>query len=410
VVRAQLFDIGVGDTAFPFLLFVSQAIAEEVLGAHRTVREQTGTAFSGGHYPQTFLLADLSAVGPEPGAVNVYLNRTGPLLLFPLGHPARGASSRCGNALTPPQKPPTESSGAETVSLAELQALCEEATDGQVLLSDAVWATAFRVHHRRALRYRTGRVFLAGDAAHIHSPASAQGMNTGIQDAVNLGWKLALVCRGLAPDALLDSYDVERRPVAEFVLRFTDRVFTASTSSRSLAQAARTHVVPRMLPWALRFRAGRAMAFRTVSQLGIRYSNSPAIEPGQPLSRSSPRPGDRLPDVRDGRQTWLHEVLTVPAFHLLLCGPAEAWDTSEVAALGKRHGRLLIVHRLLHDGDSPAGPDVLLDPARRALALLRVRGSAHLLVRPDGHIGYRADNNDVAGVGRYLTRVLSCRS
>ncbi len=103
VVRAQLFDIGVGDTAFPFLLFVSQAITEEVLGAHRTVREQTGTAFSGGHYPQTFLLADLSAVGPEPGAVNVYLNRTGPLLLFPLGHPARGASSRCG--ARPPGRP-----------------------------------------------------------------------------------------------------------------------------------------------------------------------------------------------------------------------------------------------------------------------------------------------------------------
>ena len=103
---------------------------------------------------------------------------------------------------------------------------------------------------------------------------------------------------------------------------------------------------------------------------------------------------------------WLHEVLAVPAFHLLLCGPADAWDAGAVAAFEQRHGELLLVHYLAADDRSPADPDVLLDPDRRALALLCVRGSAHLLVRPDGHIGYRADNSDVAGVERYLARGL----
>ena len=104
-------------------------------------------------------------------------------------------------------------------TLEELQSLSDAFTGGELRLRDPVWLTHFRLHHRQAERYRTGRIFLAGDAAHVHSPAGAQGMNTGIQDAWNLGWKLALVSRGAAHPVLLDSYEPERLPVGRFVLR-----------------------------------------------------------------------------------------------------------------------------------------------------------------------------------------------
>jgi 2-polyprenyl-6-methoxyphenol hydroxylase-like FAD-dependent oxidoreductase len=133
-----------------------------------------------------------------------------------------------------------------------LQALVDAFTDGGLRLHDPVWLTYFGLQHRHAARYRTGRVFLAGDAAHVHSPAGAQGMNTGIQDAWNLGWKLALVSRGVADEALLDTYDAERRPVGRFVVRFTDRAFTVATSTNPLVRALRTRLVPRVLPWRCR--------------------------------------------------------------------------------------------------------------------------------------------------------------
>jgi len=455
-VRARLFDIGLDDTAFPFLLFVSQAETEAVLGehlaghgvrverdlrfvgyrtvegglactlrrrdgleelvycrylagcdgAHSAVREQTGIRFVGGRYPQTFLLADLDAHGLQPGSAHAFLTGRGPLLFFPLEHPApwRMIAMRP----DPDRSADTARTGSETgaVSLAELQELCDQATGGRLRLREPVWATAFRVHHRHAERYREGRVFLAGDAAHIHSPAGAQGMNTGIQDAWNLGWKLALVCRGVSPEPLLDSYEDERRPVGRFVLRFTDRAFTAATSTNRAVRVARTHLAPRLLPVVLRFRPGRAYAFRTITQLGIRYRHGSAIAPSPRWAARRPHAGDRLPDARvtrDARPTWLHEAVSAPAFHLLLCGPQANWNASAVLALTERYAGLLACHLL----DRSPGPEVLVDPAGDALARLRVRGNAALLVRPDGHIAQRTDGRDLTAVQDHLARWLT---
>ncbi|NYJ04271.1 FAD-dependent monooxygenase [Petropleomorpha daqingensis] len=420
VVHAPLFDVGAGDTAYPFLLFVSQAETEAVLaehlthrgiairrgvrlesfhqdgdrllctlrdpdgaagtvaarwvvgcdGARSTVREQAGIAFTGGRYPQTFCLADLSADGLEDGAVNTYLSAGGPLFFFPLGSPAPWRLITFVPDGGPRDGP---------IPLDRVQQLVDDATAGTVHVHDPVWTSAFRVSHRGARHYRAGRAFLAGDAAHVHSPAGAQGMNTGIQDAVNLGWKLGLVCRGVAPEELLDSYDAERRPVGEEVLRFTDRAFTAATSNAGLVRLARTRLVPYVLPSALRLRPARRLAFRTVSQLGIRYRRSPAV---QPAAGPKPRPGDRLPDVRIG-QRWLSEELDGPAFTLLTCGVG-AGD------LPDRFAPWLAVRTL--EG-----------AAARTLGL---RGSGWLLVRPDGHVAARGTGVGLAGAEDYLARSL----
>jgi 2-polyprenyl-6-methoxyphenol hydroxylase-like FAD-dependent oxidoreductase len=443
-----LFDMGMTDTAYPFLLFLPQAETEQALvdhlaghavpvhwntrftgwttssdgrlladvvgpdgahqvearylvgcdGAHSAVRDGAGIGFTGGRYPQTFLLADADADGIEPGTVHVWFGPHGPAFFFPLRHPAawRLITARPESGHDPDGGEPV---GSEAVDVAELQAVVDSATAGTVRLGPPVWSTAFRLHHRQATTYRDGPVFLAGDAAHIHSPAGAQGMNTGIQDAVNLGWKLALVCRGDAHESLLDTYDLERRPVGAFVLRFTDRAFTAATATSPVVRLARTHLAPRILALANRLPRARALAFRTVSQLDVRYPDSLGAElpeggrPRRTIRAPRPRAGERLPDVRiDGR--WFHDLLTGAAFHLVLLGPHTAWDGPALDALQQRYGDLLRTHHL---------PDV--SPATRTA--WGVRGSSHLLVRPDGYVAHRREGTDLVGVAELLGRWLT---
>src|SRR5262249_13349574 len=150
-------------------------------------------------------------------------------------------------------------------ALGDLQAVVDGATGGEVRLHDPVWLTHFRLHHRQARRYREHRILLAGDAAHIHSPVGGQGMNTGLQGAWNLGWKLALVAKGRAANDLLDTYQAERWPVGRQLLRYTDRAFGLFTrvmsSSRSGAWFRRA-VVARVVPWVFRSPRLRGLAFR----------------------------------------------------------------------------------------------------------------------------------------------------
>jgi 2-polyprenyl-6-methoxyphenol hydroxylase-like FAD-dependent oxidoreductase len=448
-VRIRLFRLGLADTAYPFLLFVSQAETEQVLndhlavrgvrvergvelaaftadpvgvtctlrhadgrteqvrarylvgcdGAASTVRRQAGIPFRGGAYPQTFALADLEVDGGMDGdTAYAWLGEVGLVFFFPLGRPASWRLLGMH---------PTLQGRGDLVrpSLEELQTLADTFTGGRLRLRDPVWLTYFRLAHRHASRYRAGRVFLAGDAAHVHSPAGAQGMNTGIQDAWNLGWKLALVARGLAEEALLGSYDAERRPVGRSVVRFTDRAFAVATSTNPLLRALRTQLLPRLLPLALRFDRGLAYGFRTVSQLGIGYRQSHAVQDGRPALRRGPRAGDRLPDARiarDGQDCWLGEALAAPRFHLLLCGSSRDWDARQLTALRSRHPDTLAVHHLSRQ----VAPGALHDVDGQALARLGVIRTAQYLVRPDGHIGYRCGGTDLDGLEQYLDRWL----
>jgi hypothetical protein len=290
------------------------------------------------------------------------------------------------------------------LTVANMQAILDRRTAGTgIRLHEPQWSSLWRANVRLADRYREGRVFLAGDAAHIHSPAGGQGMNTGIQDACNLGWKLAVVDRGVADPALLDSYENERRPVGAFVLRFTDRATAIATSPHPLFRLLRTHLAPRLAPLALRSKRGRAWAYRTLAQLAIAYQHSAAVEEGTPALRRGARAGHRLPDTRvnrDGQEIWLQEAIATPAFHLLLCGPAATWNNDELATLEDRSRGLVRVHRLARE---PAA-GVLHDTHGRAFDRLGVERTATYLIRPDGHIGYRSAGPTLSGVERYLAR------
>jgi 2-polyprenyl-6-methoxyphenol hydroxylase-like FAD-dependent oxidoreductase len=452
-----LFDLGLADTAYPYLLFLSQAHTERVLadhlsalditvergvelaglqqdpegvtaalrhddgheeqiraryvvgcdGAHSTVRGAAGIGFHGGAYPQTFVLADTEADGLGPDAAHAFLSGPGILFFFPLGSPAawRLLAMRRPDELTAPDAP---------VSLDQVQALADTYTGGAVRLRDPVWMTNFRIHHRVATSYRAGPVFLAGDAAHIHSPAGAQGMNTGIQDAVNLGWKLAYTLRGLAIPGVLDTYEPERAPVGRMVLRFTDRAFRIATSTNPLVRLARNSIAPALIPLALGPRAARAYVFRTLAQLNVRYRSSRLSLEGPQTPPRGPKAGDRLPDapiVESGRPSSLQAATAGPGWHLLRAGPAAAWPAGDTVAMPPE----LVTTHHLGTGVPPdagaqsgvAGPRrVLHDPdgvAFRRLGLAAT-DTAVYLVRPDGYIGYRSGGPDLAGAVAYLGR------
>jgi hypothetical protein len=334
-------------------------------------------------------------------------------MFFPLGRPTTWRVIAMSGGTASPSRTDQDASDTpftDELSIAELQDVVDGATGGGVRLRDPAWLSHFRLHHRQAARYRDGRVFLAGDAGHIHSPVGAQGMNTGIQDAWNLGWKLALVVAGSADPALLDSYEAERWPVGRALLESTDRlfgVFTRSMSSSAAAAWVRRVVVARLLPRVMRAERIRAVAFRFVSELGIQYRASIAVIEGTPRLGNGPRAGNRLPDATvtlDGQSTTLQRELGGPHFHLLLCGSTDGWQSraAELTDIAERHGDVLRVHRLTRS----AAPGVMTDESGDALSRLGAREAAQYLIRPDGYVAYRCAGTTLGGAETYLARWL----
>jgi 2-polyprenyl-6-methoxyphenol hydroxylase-like FAD-dependent oxidoreductase len=205
-------------------------------GANSVVRGLSGIQFQGAPYEHVFFVADTQVTGPMvPDELNVYLWRRGFHLFFPL----RGGKEhwRVVGIVPPALR------GKDDLKLDDVvPSLREEAGTG-LSFQGCSWFSTYRIHHRRAERFRDRRCFLSGDAAHIHSPVGAQGMNTGLQDAYNLAWKLALVVSGTAGPALLDSYEAERIPVARSLLSTTDRGFSLIVSDSRLAQLFRTRLL-----------------------------------------------------------------------------------------------------------------------------------------------------------------------
>ncbi len=253
-------------------------------GARSMVRETIGTGFAGGTYRQIFYVADVEAAGPAlDGELHVDLDEADFLAVFPLAGEGRG---RLIGTVRDERADDPERLKFEDVSDRAIKNL-------KVQVEKVNWFSTYRVHHRVTEHFRKGRAFLLGDAAHIHSPAGGQGMNTGIGDAINLAWKLAAVLQGCAPDSLLDSYEAERIGFAPRLVATTDRVFSFATAEGALADLLRTRVAPLLIPTAVAFGPVREFLYRTVSQITLNYR-------GSPLSRGAAghvHGGDRLPWV-----------------------------------------------------------------------------------------------------------------
>ena len=284
-------------------------------GARSTVRNQLQLAFKGGTYENRFYVADVEVVGDIPVApqeVSVCLWRESFLGFFPMkGTPGR---FRIVGAL------PDELQNKEVIEFEDIRKearIMGFAKETGFDLRDSLWHSVYKLHHRHVEQMSVGRAFLLGDAAHIHSPAGGQGMNTGIQDAFNLAWKLAYVLKGWSPPKLLATYHDERYPVAKALIQTTDRGFSIATSKRALPKFLRMVVAPLVFPLVIRFSFLRKRVFRLISQIGVAYLKSPLSRAKSLPKAKHLKAGQRCPDVLLADGSRLHPRLQQGDFFLL---------------------------------------------------------------------------------------------
>ncbi|SFW92015.1 2-polyprenyl-6-methoxyphenol hydroxylase [Amycolatopsis australiensis] len=326
-------------------------------GGHSTVRKQAGIAFEGETREEVrMIVADVAVDGLDRDSWHMWQHADGLVNLCPL--PSTGVFQYQA-AVAPGQD--------ADLRLANLQAVLERRTGRtDIRLHAPAWSSLWRANVRLAERYRAGRVFLAGDAAHIHSPAGGQGMNTGVQDAYNLGWKLAAG----APAALLGSYEAERRPVAAGVLALSDE---------RLARAIEQQSIP-------------IHRDASTTQLAVNYCGS-ALARDDRDDTAPLRAGDRAPDApglatAEGERR-LFDLTRGGRFTLLDFGGAPASD-------GMRTFRVVA---------DPAGPGEIADTAGHLAAAYGAGGRTLVLIRPDGYVGLISDAGDASAVREYLAGI-----
>ena len=392
-------------------------------GARSVVRKGLGLTFEGGEYEERFLIADLR-VGwamPEDEGV-IHLTPEGPLIGLPLPGTHRWRLIDATGMVD------SDDPGRIVERFREL---VDRYVQPDAAVEDPAWTSAFHLHRRVVDRFRAGRCFVAGDAAHLHSPAGGQGMNTGIQDAFNLAWKLALVVRGRASESLLDSYEAERLPVARAVLKGTDRMTRLVTLRGHVSKEVRNALMAVLAE----FDPFRRRVALGVSELAVAYRGSPIVaedragllhalrpHPGEPGLRdyldfgSGPRPGDRAPDVPLGAIR-LFDVLAEPRHTLLLFegastppGPdADAPLLAAAEVIRAGHADSIRPYLVPH-GERPASPspwpgEVLPDPTGDLHRRYGADAACLYLIRPDGYVGYRAQPPDAEKLRAYLCRV-----
>lgn len=368
-------------------------------GAHSTTRHILGMDFEGAQYAESFILADVlleSALARD--RVHLFLAEDGIAGLIPF------ANDRWRIVANIP--PESRDQSLPDLTLPEVQALLDRRTAPGLEATDPVWLARFHISHRKVRQFRQLRVFLAGDAAHIHSPAGGQGMNTGIQDAFNLGWKLALVVRQSAPAQLLASYHFEREPVARDVLNLTDRITRMATMRNSVAQTVRDFILPRVS--GIDFISER-IADR-LAELDVSYRESGIVE-NQGSGRL--RAGDRAPDadLRDenDRARRLFELFREPRHVLLLflgaSGDASARAERIESVLSDLPEGVLHSYRVTR-GTSDLRAE-LRDLSGLAHAAYGLPDGGVILVRPDGYLGYRSDSLAPVPLRAYFEHVFS---
>ncbi len=306
-------------------------------GAHSTVRHLLDLAFEGAEYDALFILADIQSNETLPAdQLQLCPNEAGPVAIFPMSATRRRIVAMI-----------HEKEG-DAPSLELVQRILRERAPKELQAQGLHWSSYFQIHHRQVAKLRVGRMFVAGDAAHIHSPFGGQGMNTGLHDIWNLAWKLDLAVHGHASEELLDSYTAERRPVIKSVIETTDFLTKAMGTPSKVAQALRDTVIPmvsRLAPFQHAF-------VEKLSELGIAYQGSPIVEGA----------GKRYFDdsVRGGKL--LHRFVLVVG--------SDA-DISAQAAAKQLAGAMSDVVELRVEG-----------------------GKGMTLLRPDGYVAYSAHTAD----------------
>lgn len=333
-------------------------------GAHSTVRQLLGLEFPGGTYDETFYVADVQT----DQTLSDWLMGTFGERTIGLVFPVRRTGMQRLIGIVPP-----ELRDRTDLEFRDVQPSAESLLGLRV--HSVNWFSTYRVHHRVAAHFRQGRVFIAGDAGHIHSPAGGQGMNTGIGDAVNLSWKLAHVLQGRIDPGVLDTYETERIAFARVLVKSTDRLFRVFVGRNLSARLFRTVLVPKVLPVIAGYDRIRRRGFSLVSQTRINYEHS-ALSEGEAGDVGG---GDRLPWVPfDGADNF--RPLRSLDWQVHVYGDVRA-DFAEAA-------------RAL-------GIEVQQFPWSAAAEEAGLQRNAFYLVRPDGHVALAAEEQDAAHMSDY---------
>jgi 2-polyprenyl-6-methoxyphenol hydroxylase-like FAD-dependent oxidoreductase len=392
-------------------------------GARSTVRKLLNLDFEGRAEDEMFILADVGIESdlPEDEGYNV-LSSDGVMLIVPLPVPHYRRLIFHMPSLKPHEDP--------EITLASLQALIDKRTYLPVKLTDLGWTSHFSVKHFVVSQHRHGRVCLAGDAAHIHSPVGGQGMNSGIQDAYNLMWKLALVQHGQAKPLLLDSYEAERHPVAKNLIKRVSIATRIITTSHPISRILRNQL-GRLL---INTKAVKNRLGRNVAMLDLNYRKSPIVQEdtqseslltnvflrrGQKLSgfHKGPKAGYRAPNVifqSSGsavKALWDYFYGTE---HILLMfmGLNEAASIKTTCTLAEQiqaqyqaSFRPILVARKDHFPDAPS-PFVLLDACDTVHRAYGASNPCLYVIRPDQYIAYRSQSLNPDSLIGYLDRIL----
>ncbi|KAI0965876.1 FAD binding domain-containing protein [Xylaria arbuscula] len=366
-------------------------------GAHSAVRHASSLTFDGDAYPQEFICADTFLDSKFPSGQAYMCLGYGAMVVLPLND---------GRVRLVVSRPGQDTSRDPT--LEDIEEFLQEIFPGGGKLHDATWVTRFRLHHRGVNKYRDGRLFVAGDAAHIHSPAGGQGMNTGIQDSINLGWKIGAVLRGEKPDSFLDTYNTERHRVGQYLLKSTDQAFTYVTSTNPVFLFLRNLILPWVIPIVTSFKSRILRQFEFISQLRIRYRHSNIV--GTATGFNGPiKGGDR---ARDGKirgpdgELWMLDLLDPTNHHLVLFSGSGSNKASEgdlnraeTSFLGETKTAVK-VHTIFSEQQNAQAGYLDLDGSLHTA--FGFTNAGYVLIRPDGYIAHIGYLTAVAEAAKWL--------
>lgn len=355
-------------------------------GPHSLVRHGLGLAFEGSTFERLFYVADVQIDWNfTHDALTVCLAPHGVVAFFPMPGEKRW---RIVGAF-----PEGHEKDEREILYEEIEAQIKKEAQLELDITRVDWFSTYKVHTRHVDKFSSGRCFVAGDAAHIHTPAGGQGMNTGIQDAYNLGWKLALVLKNSASPRILETYNEERLPNAKRLTATTDRMFNLAAGKDWFVALIRTTIFPPMAKYILSIEAVRKRFFILISQIGIRYRDSSLsmhyTGPNQSDDDFAVKAGDRMPYFEiDGKS--IYDRLRAPKFHLLKFSDAARVDNNSRVA--SEYAELLDHH------------SIPLDP--KLVEMFGANKPFDVLLRPDNYIGFISSDTSGRQVSLYFAHLL----
>ncbi|NEW82846.1 MAG: hypothetical protein GZ094_10850 [Mariniphaga sp.] len=362
-------------------------------GARSTIRKQLQIPFVGKTFSTALFVSDCKAEGDlSPDQLCFSFSDQTTAGIFPLP----GDRWRVDGAIS------KEIENNDPLTFKDISKCFAEKTRMNVEITEPDWFSVFHVNERYAVSFQQNRCFLVGDAAHIHSPVGAQGMNTGLQDSYNLAWKLAMVIQEKSNASLLDTYSTERVVVAKNVVRGTDRAFTFVTSRNFFAKLFRVHVLPfflqLMLPHIVKRQAVLHFFFRRISEIGVQYRKSSLTQLSSAghFPTYAPKPGERLPYINyqeDGKMINIQNKVKSGDFHLFIFSKDASVDA--IQKIAGKYTQLLFVETIPFTSGTG-------DLYKR----LGIVNNGCYLVRPDQYIAYRSVKPDAGHFETYLQQFI----